>query len=89
MALRLPCFLKMRKTRISWIDYQGQLALSILAKRSFIICFPPKSMLRSALLRKQALDNGKRSKELWRKECFVGSELPEGGATVESLTALR
>lgn len=34
------------------------------------------------------MDNGKRSKRLWRKDSFVRSDLPTAGAILGSLTAL-
>lgn len=46
-------------------------------------------MLRSASLRKQALDNGKGSKELWRKEHCAGLDLSEESAALGSLHSTR
>lgn len=56
-----------KKREIPLGDYQEQLALCMLAKRSLIFCFPLKSRRRSTSLRKRALGNGKGSGELWRR----------------------
>lgn len=79
MPLRFPFKKKKKNDEIPLRDYQEQLALHMLAKRSFIICFPLKSRVRSTALRNGHWTMG-REAENSGEEYSAGLDLPEGGA---------